>query len=47
MDPIQTGKFDPIKIEYIAGKGARGFFVGEKGSYGNEQEIVVDNKSMI
>lgn len=47
MDPIQTKKFDPIKIEYIAGKGARGVFVGEKGSYGNEQEIVVDNKSMI
>ena len=47
MDPIQTGKFYPIKIKYIAGKGARGVFVGEKGSYGNEQEIVVGNKSMI
>lgn len=39
--------FGPIKIEYVAGKGARGVYVGEKGAYGNEHEIVVGNKNKI
>ncbi len=47
IDPIQTGKFGPIKIEYVAGKGTRGFYVGGKGYYGNETEIVTGNKKNI
>ena len=47
MSPVVPDDFGPIKIEYVAGKGVRGVFVSEKGSYGNEQEIVVDIKSMI
>lgn len=31
IEPGQTGKFGPIKIEYVAGKGARGVYVGKRG----------------
>ena len=47
IDPIETQRFGPIKIEYIAGKGTRGFYVGGKGYYGNETEIVIGNKNIM
>ena len=47
IDPIETKRFGPIKIEYVAGKGTRGFYVGSKGYYGNETEIVIGNKNIM
>lgn len=47
MSPVVADGFGPIKIEYVAGKGARGVYVGKRGTMGNEQEIVVGNKNKI
>ncbi len=47
MSPLVAGGFGPIKIGYVAGKGARGVFVGKRGAMGNEQEIVAGNKNKI
>ena len=47
IDPGQTRKFGPIKIEYVAGKGTRGFYVGNKGHCGDETEIVIGNKNIM
>lgn len=47
MSPLVTGGFGPIKIEYVAGKGTRGFYVGNKGHCGDETEIVIGNKNIM
>lgn len=36
MSPVVAGGFGPIKIEYVAGKGARCVYVGKRGAMGNE-----------
>lgn len=47
IDPIKTRQFGPIKIEYVAGKGTRGFYVGDRGYCGDETEIVIGNKNIM